>query len=813
MELLTYIAKSAGILTLFYVVYLVVLQNDTFFSANRTYLLTGIISALVLPFVTFTSVTIVAVPIVEASQEYTSIVPFTTTETPSETPFNFVELIFYGYLLGIAVMLVRFTTQLYSLLRLLQKHPAKRIGPLNFVEIDDEIAPFSFFNYIVYNPKTHDSEELEMILKHEKVHATQWHSIDLLLANLVRALQWANPVSWFYKSSLEANLEYLADSETAQYLPSKTEYQLALLKASSSLPVPALTNNFYQSFTHLTVFGREIKLDFQNGQVKKRIIMLNKRNSNNYNQLKLTVVLPALALFLWGFNTEEVIEYTHATAEIASGEVAEKAINEASWFSAASTDAELNELETYFRQHHPSSLVKIGNRKRNAAGELTAFSFETKFEGEDRFYTRFDRGDKKAAFTTTYKIEPKEAGVLLVSEIGDEAVQLKITKEQLELFLPENNPLEVASKNVVAKATPTKREPMLGENPLYIINGKEYRKNTLPAGHTIELDGKVEAYNQKEGAAKYGDKGKDGVLYFNGEATFVPVQTTPSATTPVETPLPSKKQTNATKSKKISEELKIANATKEVRIKITKNTTKEELDRIKEELARDHGIVFNYKNLNYNVKNELTSISVSYKGNGMNGSYSVSDDDGGAIDDFYFYMDTEAGTSGFGSERMVEREEARAKMMAKREELRGKVLVERREELEKQRDEMAKVREEIREERNEMREEVAKIRKNSRKIVDEERKIARGYAQVTRNTNGRGAKALITKDTTDEELANIKKEMEAKGVTFSYSRIKRNAKGEITRIKIQSDNGKGSKQTISTSTDDGEPIEKIVIEQ
>ncbi|CAN0452566.1 unnamed protein product [Pylaiella littoralis] len=540
--------------------------------------------------------------------------------------------------------------------------------------------------------------------------------------------------------------------------------------------------------------------------------MLNKRNSNSYNQLKLTVVLPVLALFLWGFNTEEVIEYTHATTEIATGEVAEKAINEATWFSAASTDAELNELETYFRQHHPSSLVKIGNRKRNAAGELTGFSFETKFEGEDRFYTRFDRGDKKAAFTTTYKIEPKEAGVLLVSEISDEAVQLKITKEQLELFLPENNTLEVASKNVVVKATPTKKEPMLGENPLYIINGKEYRKNTLPAGHTIELDGKVEAYNQKKEPPNTATKGKTVCCTLTGSYVCSRADNT-FRYDACRNAFTQQKQTNATKSKKISEELKIANATKEVRIKITKNTTKEELDRIKEELARDHGIVFNYKNLNYNVKNELTSISVSYKGNGMNGSYSVSDDDGGAIDDFYFYMDTEAGTSGFGSERMVEREEARAKMMAKREELRGKVLVERREELEKQRDEMAKVREEIREERNEMREEVAKIRKNSRKIVDEERKIARGYAQVTRNTNGRGAKALITKDTTDEELANIKKEMEAKGVTFSYSRIKRNAKGEITRIKIQSDNGKGSKQTISTSTDDGEPIEKIVIEQ
>ena len=63
MEFITYIAKSAGILTLFYLVYVFVLRKDTFFTANRTFLLVGIASALLLPFVTFTAVTFVEAPI------------------------------------------------------------------------------------------------------------------------------------------------------------------------------------------------------------------------------------------------------------------------------------------------------------------------------------------------------------------------------------------------------------------------------------------------------------------------------------------------------------------------------------------------------------------------------------------------------------------------------------------------------------------------------------------------------------------------------------------------------------------------------
>lgn len=71
---------------------------------------------------------------------------------------------------------------------------------------------------------------------------------------------------------------------------------------------------------------------------------------------------------------------------------------------------------------------------------------------------------------------------------------------------------------------------------------------------------------------------------------------------------------------------------------------------------------------------------------------------------------------------------------------------------------------------------------------------------------------MINKDTTDDELNKIKVEIKAKGITFNYSKVKRNQAGEITRIKITTNNGKGSKSSISVIGDDGEPIEEIYIE-
>ncbi|MEZ4859332.1 MAG: M56 family metallopeptidase [Flavobacteriaceae bacterium] len=291
MELLTYIIKSAGVLLLFYTVYFFLLQKDTLFHAKRQFLLFGLVAAIILPFIELTKTIIIEIPEItnalnsEISSK--SYVP-QLVETFSMTLWD-VVLGVYGF--GVLVMAYRFAKELSSLIRIFISGNPEKIEGVLHIKTSQKQAPFSFFNYIVYNPSLHSDEELQMIIKHEKVHASQWHSADILLANLLLIFQWINPIAWLFKNSIEENLEFIADNKTVQQIASKKAYQLALVKASSTYTVPALTNNFYQSF------------------IKKRIIMLNKSNSRKVNVLKIGIILPLLALFLWSFNVTEVITY------------------------------------------------------------------------------------------------------------------------------------------------------------------------------------------------------------------------------------------------------------------------------------------------------------------------------------------------------------------------------------------------------------------------------------------------------------------------------------------------------------------------
>lgn len=336
MEFLYYILRSAGILILFYLVYLFILRRDTFFTANRHFLLGGILAAVAFPFLEFTRVIYKDVaPLPPMTESFEDLAQPTThlLSTPQEATINWWQIIAVIYIIGIAFMTIRFIKQLFSLRQILKKYPSRRLGQYTYIEVPTQSLPFSFFNYIVYNPEVHSEEELQMILKHEQIHVSQWHSVDIILANILLILQWMNPLAWMYKRGIEENLEFIADSEAAQIVPSVKQYQLALVKVSSNRPIPSITNNFYQSFTRLAVFGKKITLRKPVGQVKKRIVMLNKSTSKKSNIWKVSIVLPLLAVFLWSFNVKEVVEYREANgtlsgttniSDISSESIAEK---------------------------------------------------------------------------------------------------------------------------------------------------------------------------------------------------------------------------------------------------------------------------------------------------------------------------------------------------------------------------------------------------------------------------------------------------------------------------------------------------------
>tara|TARA_R100000306_G_scaffold56981_1_gene55004 strand:+ start:6 stop:1739 length:1734 start_codon:yes stop_codon:yes gene_type:complete len=309
MDVLIYIGKSALILSLFYFVYATLLKSDTHFTTNRLFLASGFLFSFILPFVQFTKTVTVSIPKTYLANYSEEISPQLAIAS-QQIDWWYVVGILYFFIVG--VLFIRFLKQLFSLLLLIKKHPAIAKNSFKYITIDETILPFSFFNYIVYNPSLHSEEELSMILNHEKVHAYQWHSVDILMANVISLFQWANPIAWLYKKSIEENLEYIADYETASMVSSKRDYQIALVKASSTFKVPALATNFYQSFT------------------KKRIVMLNKSNSKKVNTLKPLTILPLLAIFLWGFNVNEKIHYleTEQPSVVNSIQTNEKDISE-----------------------------------------------------------------------------------------------------------------------------------------------------------------------------------------------------------------------------------------------------------------------------------------------------------------------------------------------------------------------------------------------------------------------------------------------------------------------------------------------------
>ncbi|MFK7750002.1 MAG: M56 family metallopeptidase [Kordia sp.] len=282
-DLAIYFTKSTGILLLFLGLYFLVLRSETFFKENRFFLLIGMLISLVLPFLVITKY--IEIPVM--SSETTGTFTYTTNGIPIEASISWTSILLYTYIAGVIFFFCKFLIELFSLFRLLWKsNVAKRDAEFIYIETNASFSPFSFFNYIVYNPKLYSTSELEAILKHEQAHSRQLHSVDVFVSKLYCIFLWFNPFAWLHKKFMLQNLEFLADKAAIQETPSKKEYQLTLLKVSGNSYCPALTNNFYNSL------------------IKKRIVMLQKTQSTHVNRWKQALIVPLLIAFVFLFNTE-----------------------------------------------------------------------------------------------------------------------------------------------------------------------------------------------------------------------------------------------------------------------------------------------------------------------------------------------------------------------------------------------------------------------------------------------------------------------------------------------------------------------------
>lgn len=524
-----YLLKSSALLIVFYLCYQLFLKRETFFESNRWFLLSGLIIAISFPLIViphYIEYSLTATSGFMVNSSLASNIPMAKVEEP----FDYFQLFFWLYVAGTVFFSGKLILEFLSLQRILNNVTVNSNTKYKFMETSEIIAPFSFFNRIVYNPNQFATEELAHVINHEKVHAQQYHSVDTIIAQLTCVLFWFNPIVWLYKKAVQQNLEFIAD-QRAQYIsPCNKSYQTVLLKTSVTNHHLKITNNFYTSL------------------IKKRIIMLHKSKSKPINRLKLFIILPLLALFMMSFNVKNVyieipIEDTNIfDIPIQQSKVIEIIIRK------DTSDDELNDMKTSLNDLGIS--FTYSGLKRNSIGEITAIT--TSFEGKDHsanfslsgddpiqpFRFKSDNGTFSVGSINKGKnsfIHQSSDGKTKVQTSGsnsnvyvlesednegseDVIFNFKNSQDSNEVFLKKTSSGSTWISNDGTKTSINASENgnsnvfiSQSDEPLFIINGKAVSKSLFEDVDSDDIKS-INVLNGKSAVKVYGGKGKNGVV-------------------------------------------------------------------------------------------------------------------------------------------------------------------------------------------------------------------------------------------------------------------------------------------------------------
>ncbi|MBC8436069.1 MAG: M56 family metallopeptidase [Bacteroidetes bacterium] len=290
-DIVQYMIRSTFCLVGLYLVYWLFLRKDTFFAINRIYLLLAIIFSMTVPLFSFHfSPTGTMVPVM-IFLEPVLITP-EKIESLTSNHLSWMEATGLIYLTGVIIFTLRFLIQLIQLWLVVRRNGIIHGEGMKLVFVDKGYSPFSFFNMIYIKRKLYEEEQLKTILQHEQVHIRQFHSFDLILAEILTIVQWFNPIVWILQQSLKNLHEYLADEGVMKEGVQKIDYQQLIFNQTLGKQINNLTNNFNVSL------------------IKQRMIMMTKSRSKTVAKMKILFVLPALLLTLVVFSSATSIYLT-----------------------------------------------------------------------------------------------------------------------------------------------------------------------------------------------------------------------------------------------------------------------------------------------------------------------------------------------------------------------------------------------------------------------------------------------------------------------------------------------------------------------
>jgi TonB family protein len=252
-----YFLEANFYLLAFLVFYFLLLRKETQFVFSRAYLLAAMGFSLLFPLVSLPADT--SPPFVRSiTHSFQSFwLPEVVVSSGSVSnaawewllPTDARTVIVWVYLIGLAVFLGLFCIRLIRLVRLIRQARMYRWQRCRVADSDTDTGIFSFFRFIfIGTPSPLQPEEKENILRHEAVHVAKWHSVDILLSQLIGIVFWFNPFIRLYQKALVQVHEFEADARSVGD-ENPTEYCQLLARMALQSAGVQLANHFNQSLT------------------------------------------------------------------------------------------------------------------------------------------------------------------------------------------------------------------------------------------------------------------------------------------------------------------------------------------------------------------------------------------------------------------------------------------------------------------------------------------------------------------------------------------------------------------------------------
>lgn len=276
--------KMMFVQLIFLLLYEFLFKKETFFRWNRLYLLSALGLSLFLPLFPVTITSSKTLSIITLKEVILSSGQMMENSKVT-TDFSISQLLLVIYITITILFTLLFLRKIIRLNHLLNRSRRVILNGTRIYLLKDSTQAFTFLNKICIGERCEDASH---ILTHEKVHKQRWHTLDLLLVEVLKTVFWFNPLLYRYRRLLIEVHEFEADQ--IGFFTYRHQYFKLLMNQAFGIGYCEFTNAL--SIPTLT---------------KKRIQMLRKEKSSKNSLFKYVLAIPLVVLSMVMVSAENIV--------------------------------------------------------------------------------------------------------------------------------------------------------------------------------------------------------------------------------------------------------------------------------------------------------------------------------------------------------------------------------------------------------------------------------------------------------------------------------------------------------------------------